>query len=230
METISCLFHRRATALPLAAKVTSTKRLTETAWQPTAHAAVRLGPDSPLEPTSRAQSKKEMRALVPCPALTLPSSALAEAGHRASPHGHIVSDASLLGRLGGGGGPKGTAKPIQLPVRLGTARAEENGQGPVTPKRTTSGSSGASQVPAAAQRKLSRPALMTVCVCLFCFVLKIRLAQTCSLGWHYRFAQGTGMCIHTCVEVRTTSTSFSGTTHFSFWDKVSQWPGTHQVS
>lgn len=93
METISCLFHRRATALPLAAKVTSTKRLTETAWQPTAHAAVRLGPDSPLEPTSRAQSKKEMRALVPCPALTLPSSALAEAGHRASPHGHIVSDA-----------------------------------------------------------------------------------------------------------------------------------------
>lgn len=59
METISCLFHRRATALPLPAKVTATNWLTEPAWQSTAHPAARLGPDSSLERTSRAQSRKE---------------------------------------------------------------------------------------------------------------------------------------------------------------------------
>lgn len=76
METISCPSHRRATALPLPAKVTSTKWFTETAQtarQPTAHPEVRLGPDSSLRRTSpehragRESTEQEERALVSLP-------------------------------------------------------------------------------------------------------------------------------------------------------------------
>lgn len=124
METISCPSHGRASALPPPAKVTSTKWLTETAWQPTAHPAVRLGPDSSLRRIFSAQNGRESSCF-PAP-LPLPRSALAVAC-AASLHsrGHIVSGG--LDRL------RKTANPVQLPIRLGhTAKSEENGPGPVT--------------------------------------------------------------------------------------------------
>lgn len=111
MEIISCLSHRRATALPPPAKVTSTKWLTETAWQPKANPAVRLGPDSSLRRTSRAQSGEE-RALVSLPH----SHALLRQWpvQQASTLGATLCQVpSLLDRLGK------TANPVQLPARLG---------------------------------------------------------------------------------------------------------------
>lgn len=110
METISCPSHRRATALPPTAKVTSTKWLTETAWQPTAHPAVRLGPDSSLRQTSRAQSGEE-RALISLPLSH--SHALLWLPPYSTLGATLCQVPSLLDRL------RETANPVQLPVRLG---------------------------------------------------------------------------------------------------------------
>lgn len=117
METISCPSHRRATALPLPAKVTSTKWFTETAQtarQPTAHPEVRLGPDSSLRRTSPEHRAGRESSGFPAPlplshALLWQWSAQQASTLRAT----LCQVPSLLDRL------EKTANPVQLPVRLG---------------------------------------------------------------------------------------------------------------
>lgn len=121
METISCPSHRRVTALPPSAKVTSTKWLTITAWQATAHPAVRLGPDSALRRTSRAQSRETESSRFPAP-LPLPPSALAVTCAAGATWCQVHSLPNRLGE---------TATQFSFLSGLVTARPE--GNGPATP-------------------------------------------------------------------------------------------------